>query len=296
MLPMKATSTVLALSLLAACGGDDDGSDVSHDADPDAPDADPNRPDSGPRSSQIFDHNHINVEDIPDSCIETLTSGDVVFHYGHRSHGSQITVGASDLEEAMPELQLNDSYCSMPDGAGLGMWDGMVEDGDCGHVEPEDYWASEDGVNEVRTLLEANPEIKYTMWAWSYEINEQTEGSIDEYLEIIEGLEDEFPNVRFIYMTGPATSDEFMAAEIAARNAQIRDYAQANGKLLYDFEELDTYSDGENHDVGGIPWEHPDFDLETKGNEEYQFTHTTQASVEQKGRAFWGMMAALECD
>ena len=47
--------------------------------------------------------------------------------------------------------------------------------------------------------------------------------------------------------------------------------------------------------MDGIPWEHPDFDLDTDGNEEYEFTHTTQASAEQKGRAFWGMMAALEC-
>lgn len=297
MLRMKATSSVLLLVMLAACGGDD--SDAAHDADPDAPDADPNAPDGGPRSSQIFDHNHVDVEGISPGCIDTLTSGDFVFHYGHRSHGSQIIVGANALEEDHPDLQFADSYCSIPNEANaLWMWDGMTE-GTGNLIAQELYWDSEEGRDELRGILTDNPEIKYTMWAWSYEINEQTEQSIDEYFEIMQGLEDEFPGVRFVYMTGPAPSDEFNAINNVERNAQIRDFAQANGKLLFDFEELDTYSGGENHtenvDGQDIPWEHPDYDL-SEGQSEYEFTHTNRASTEQKGRAFWGMMAALECD
>lgn len=299
MLRMKATSTVLALSLLAACGGDD--SDASHDADPDAPDADPNAPDGGPRSSQIFDHHHIDVESISASCLDTLTSGDFVFHYAHRSHGSQIIVGADSLQEnGHPELAFADSYCEMPDTPGtLGMWDGMdgeANPGGCNLVPQEDYWDSEEGLNTLRSILENNSDIKYTMWAWSFEINEQTEQTIDGYFEVLGGLEDEFPSVRFIYMTGPAATDDFNADVNADRNAQIREFAQENGKLLYDFEELDTYSNGENHTVDGRPWEHPDFDLSEDGGAEYESTHTNQASAEQKGRAFWGMMAALECE
>lgn len=296
MLRMKATSPVLVvLLLLGACGGDD--SDGGHDGSGDA-DADPNQPDGGPLSAQVFDHNHIGVEDISAGCIDQLTAGDFAFHYAHRSHGSQIIVGANALEEDHADLQFADSYCSMPDQPdAFWMWDGMsMETGNL--VAQEMYWDSEGGLDELRSILNDNPEIKYTMWAWSFEINEQTEETIDGYLDVLGGLEDEFPGVRFVYMTGPAASDDFGAVNTAERNAQIRDYAQAHGKLLYDFEELDTFSGGENYtqNVEGqdIPWEHPDFDL-SEGNEEYEFTHTNRASTEQKGRAFWGMMAALEC-
>src|SRR5690349_2684998 len=128
MLRMKLTSSVLGVLLaLAACGGDDDG-DGDHGG---GADADPNQPDGGPLSAQIFDHNHINAEDISSSCLDQLKSGDFVFHYAHRSHGSQIIVGANTLEEELTELQFADSYCSMPDQAGaLWMWDGLVYDGD----------------------------------------------------------------------------------------------------------------------------------------------------------------------
>jgi hypothetical protein len=295
MLRMKATNSVLTLLLLTACGGDDS-SDGGHatDADPDAPDADPDAPDAGPRSAQIFDHHHIDVDSISSGCLDQLKSGDFVFHYAHRSHGSQITVGGESLEESNPDIALAESYCSVPDEAdALWMWDGMTPE--TGNLIPqEDYWDSEAGLDELRGILEDNPEIKYTMWAWSFEINEQTDQSIDDYLDAIGMLEDEFPAVRFIYMTGPAATDDFMAQNNADRNAQIRDFAQANDKLLYDFEELDTYSGGENHSQDGIPWEHPDFDL-SEGESEFEFTHTNEASAVQKARAFWGMMAALEC-
>ncbi len=293
MLRMKATISVLIL-VLAGCGGDGS-SDGGHDADPNAPDADPNAPDGGPLSAQVFDHHHIDVEELSSGCLDQLKSGDFVFHYAHRSHGSQIIVGANSLEGDLADLRFADSYCSVPDEAdALWMWDGMTPE--TGNLIPqEDYWDSEDGLNELRGILESNPEITYSMWAWSFEINEQSEQTIDGYLEVIDALEDEFPAVRFVYMTGPAATDEFMAENNAERNAQIRDHAEANGKLLYDFEELDTYSGGENHTENGIPWEHPDFDL-SEGETEFEFTHTNQASAEQKARAFWGMMAALECD
>lgn len=295
MLRMKATSTCLGvLLLLAACGGDD--SDGGHDGSGDA-DADPDQPDGGPLSAQIFDHAHIGAEDIPSGCLDQLKSGDFVFHYAHRSHGSQIIVGADSLEADLADLQFEASYCSVPGGSDiLKMWDGMTDNN---LVEQDQYWASDGGLDELRGILGDNPELKYSMWAWSFEINEQTESSVQDYLDAMDMLESEFPGVRFIYMTGPAASDPFMAVNNAERNAQIRAYAEANGKLLFDFEELDTFSGGENHteviDGETIPYEHPDFDLDTDGNSEYEFTHTTQASCEQKARAFWGMLAALEC-
>ncbi|WP_437687008.1 hypothetical protein [Sorangium sp. So ce176] len=43
-----------------------------------------------------------------------------------------------------------------------------------------------------------------------------------------------------------------------------------------------------------IPMQHPRFDVRVSGNSAYEHTHTTQDSCEDKARAFWRMMAALE--
>lgn len=253
--------------------------------------------DAGVGSGAVFDHNHIGVESISSTCLNTLKSGAFVFHYGRRSHGGQLIEGAESLEATFPNLVFEDRYCNIPTGTGkLKMWDGMTA-ATGNLVTQNQYWATEAGRNELRGILNSNPSIKYTMWAWSFEINTQTEASINTYLSTISSLEAEFPNVAFVYMTGPAT--EYNAVNRMQRNQQIRAYCQANGKLLYDFEDLDSWYNGTTYTqtIGGVvvPMENPQWSLATPGNVEYQWTHTTRASCEQKGRAFWGMLAELEC-
>ncbi|RMH44669.1 MAG: hypothetical protein D6689_01890 [Deltaproteobacteria bacterium] len=232
---------------------------------------------------------------IPAACLAHLTSGEFVFHYAHRSHGSQIIVGAESIEQAAPQYAFAASYTSIPSEEGVfKMWDGM-RDGNL--VTPEQYWASDAGLAEVRAILSANPSIRYSMWAWSFEISEQSEADVQRYLDAIDALEAEFPNVTFIYMTGPAQG-EYMAVNRFQRNEQIRAFAADRGKVLYDFGDLDAWSGGDRHtiDVGGteVPIEHPDWSIDTPGHSEYEYTHTTRASCENKARAFWVMMAVLE--
>jgi hypothetical protein len=78
------------------------------------------------------------------------------------------------------------------------------------------------------------------------------------------------------------------------RNEQIRQYCLENDKILFDFADLDCCSNSENNSYEytieevtyDIPVEHPNFN----GNEA---GHTTYSSCEQKGRAFWWLMAML---
>jgi len=290
---------ILGLSLsitLAAVGcGDDASEETSGSGGSGASTSTSTRPEPVPSVEGFFDHRHTAVEDIPESCLAQLKSGSFVFHYAHRSHGAQLIQGAESLEASMPALGFEAEYCGVPAmGDVLKMWDGMISNN---LVEAEHYWASGEGVADVRAILSENPSIKYSMWAWSFEISAQTEAQVQLYLDTMEALEAEFPDVTFIYMTGTA-QDEYNAVNRSQRNAQIRAFAEQRGKVLYDFEDLDAWYQGERHTqvIDGVEVlrEHPHYSVETAGNTEYEYTHTTQESCENKARAFWGMMAKLE--
>ncbi|WP_156040771.1 hypothetical protein [Chondromyces apiculatus] len=244
--------------------------------------------------ARVFDHRHTDIDRIPAKCIQALTSSPNVIHYGHRSHGAQILAGAKALKASKPALNLAVGYASVPhDTNALRMWDGMLKDN---AVKAENYWATDAAVADLRTLLKGHPEIRTSMWAWSYEIAQQSQEQIQRYLTTLSALEKEFPKVTFVYMTGPG-DDTYNGKNRAERNQQIRDYCQANHKVLYDFEDLDVWGDGKRHtataDGAVIPMQHPKFSVKTPGNTDYQWTHATQESSETKARAFWWMMAKL---
>ena len=285
-----ALASIAVLALTAACGGDSSNPDDPDGGNNPRADANPNLPEG-----VVFDHRHADLGAIPGDCLAHLKDGSFVFHYAHRSHGSQIIVGADAIEADMPTYGFEASWCSVPDETDVfKMWDGMVADN---LVYADQYWATDAGLTALRGILTANPSITYSMWAWSFEINEETQQSIQEYLDVISALEVEFPNVTFVYMTGPAQG-EYMAVNRFERNKQIRDFAVANGKVLYDFEDLEAWYDGDYYTVTidgtTMPMEHPHYSLDTNGNTEYEYSHTTQDSCEHKARAFWGMMAVLE--
>ena len=70
------------------------------------------------------------------------------------------------------------------------------------------------------------------------------------------------------------------------RNEQIRAYCRQNNKILFDFADLDCWYNGEQYAVSGIPSEHPHYSGDEAG-------HTTYESCENKGRAFWWLMARI---
>ncbi|WP_437276454.1 hypothetical protein WME90_35140 [Sorangium sp. So ce375] len=252
-------------------------------------------PNPDPANARTFDHRHASLDGIPASCVDALKSGDFVFHYAHRSHGFQLIVGAESIEAKTPAYGFAKEYCDVPQQTDVFlMWDGMI---DTDLVPGEEYWATEAGINDVRTILGEHPEIRYSMWAWSTEISEQTEESVQLYLDVLDALGQEFPDVTFIYMTGPG-DEEYNGVNRAERNQQIRDFCRDHGKILYDFEDLDVHAEGERHtttvDGVEIPMQHPRYDVDTSGNTEYEHTHTTQGSCEIKAMAFWRMMAELE--
>jgi hypothetical protein len=96
----------------------------------------------------------------------------------------------------------------------------------------------------TRNYLNQNPNINVIIWAWCSQVD-GTESDINLYLDLMNQLEKDYPNVKFVYMTqhldgmGPNTN-------LQIRQKQIRDYCIANNKILYDFADI------ESHDPDGI--------------------------------------------
>jgi hypothetical protein len=311
LLPVRASATrrgrvwLLACFALSGCGEsrstsvDGSTSDASIVGGGDAATRDAFVPDDPPPEGRVFDHRHaVSPAAIPDACIDHLRSGAFVFHYGHRSHGSQITVGAELLEDLDDRYAFDGEYCEAPNATGVfPMWDGMTP-ATGATVVADQYWSDTGGVDELRAILGENPSIRYTSWAWSYDLIDQTSQSIQLYLDTMSALELEFPNVTFVYMTGPADAgyDDATHRMRAGFNDTIRAFCTTHGKTLFDFEDLDAWSDGVRSsrviDGVDVPTRHADYAYGDEAG--YQGTHTTVASCLNKARAFWWMMATLE--
>jgi len=62
----------------------------------------------------------------------------------------------------------------------------------------------------------------------------------------MEGLENDYPDVKFVYMTGHLDGTG-LTGNLHLRNEQIRNFCTNNNKVLYDFAEIESYNpDGAN--------------------------------------------------
>jgi hypothetical protein len=246
--------------------------------------------DDDPDSAIVIDHACVDLARIPVHYLDAAVAGGVL-HYAHRSHGSQLLVGAEAIaaEFADDSYTIESEWCGIPDAPGsLRVWDGMVSDD---YVLPTHYWEGA-GADALRSLLSSNPSIAYSMWSWCGEMDDWTGEQVDAYLAAISALEEEFPNVVFIYMTGHAMSG-WCADARSANNARIRDYCVAHGKVLFDFEDLDVWygSNQGSCEVGGA--DYPYINDAYMSGEVSSDTHVNALCSRIKGQAFWWMMARL---
>lgn len=100
---------------------------------------------------------------------------------------------------------------------------------DCGRPE----WPQ-----RTRNFLNNHSEgknINVVIWSWCYQVNDKNqETMLNDYLEPMNELEKEFPNVQFVYMTGHLVANG-VNKNLNVRNDQIRQYCKTNNKWLFDF-------------------------------------------------------------
>ncbi|HOV27394.1 MAG TPA: C-GCAxxG-C-C family protein [Pseudobacteroides sp.] len=86
----------------------------------------------------------------------------------------------------------------------------------------------------TRTYLNGHPEVNVIIWAWCGQMSTATEADINTYLNLMSALEKDFPNVKFVYMTGH-TDGTGLTGTLHLRNNMIREYCQRTNKILFDY-------------------------------------------------------------
>jgi hypothetical protein len=183
-------------------------------------------------SNMIINHNCIEINQIPSSWIDRAKDF-LHIAYGHTSHGSQLVTGMDGLVSFLGEaydfnnggingaLDLHDTPFS-----------GASDLGNPDRVS----WAT-----ATRNYLVANPDVNVVIWSWCGQVSSATEEDIDTYLSLMSQLEEEFPGVYFVYMTGHLDGTG-LSGNLHLRNEQIRRYCIAQDKILYDFADIETYN------------------------------------------------------
>ena len=239
----------------------------------------------------VIDHTCINLGAIPGTWIDAAQD-DVRVHYAHTSHGGQITTGLGRIESDNSTFAYSRGSGTLPtDENALCMLDGNPPHS---YITPELYWQGTSAVAITQTTLDDNPTLTVSLWSWCCQLYDYTESQTQEYLDTMAALEAANPGIAFVYMTCNAQSSGGSGYNRWLRNEQIRQYCIDNNKVLFDFADLDCWSNGVQntyeHTVGEstyeIPVEHEDFNGDEAG-------HTTYTSCEQKGRAFWWLAAML---
>ncbi len=185
----------------------------------------------------IIDHTCAKLEPITEAAINQAKQS-LHIAYGHTSHGSQLITGMSAL---VGQTNLNgykgDIY-NWNEGGTNGALD--IDDyfvsGDLGH-NGDTTWAQ-----NTRPYLDNsnNNDVNVVIWSWCGGVSDNTQAGIQIYLDKMNELEQQYPNVKFVYMTGH--SDIWSDATVKASNQQIKDYCIANNKILYDFYDIERYN------------------------------------------------------
>lgn len=190
----------------------------------------------------IADHriaNIVRLDQIPETAIEQAKQA-LHIAYQHTSHGSQIISGMNYL----PNFKENNggtlglyAWNDGPLEGALDIDDYFADGGDLGHLG-DLTWAE-----QTRTYLDDSnhADVNVIMWSWCGGVSDNTEEGINTYLNEMNSLENEYPNVLFIYMTGHADGSG-LEGNLHIRNQQIRDYCIANNKILYDFYDIECYN------------------------------------------------------
>ena len=221
--------------------------------------------------SKIFDQSNLDISRIPADWINTAKAN-LHIAYGHTSHGSQIITGMTGLMDWKGDLyKWNNGDM---DGA-LDIRD-RIMGGDLGHN------GSLEWKNATRALLEneANSDINVVIWSWCGGVSDNTEDGINIYLNALNKLEEDYPLVQFVYMTGhlDGTGEE---GNLHIRNEQIRNFCIGNNKILYDFADIESYDPDRIYYLDKMANDACDYDSDGDGSRDKNWAIDWQNSHEE---------------
>jgi uncharacterized repeat protein (TIGR01451 family) len=249
----------------------------------------------------IIDHTCTNLSQVPDYWIEQAKSL-LRVSYGHTSHGSQPVTGMTVLENNTPS-GLYDFNTNGDVTVGVLSLKDYTPSGDLGNPD-RTTWAA-----RTRTYLDgAGSDRNVVVWSWCGQVSSATAADIQTYLNLMNGLEQDYPDVTFVYMTGhlDATGVE---GNLNQRNEQIRQYCRDNNKVLFDFADIESYDPDGDEFLSRYAWDECGYVCDPgpcNWADEWCASHAGDAlcatcscahskplNCNLKGRAFWWMMARI---
>jgi len=243
----------------------------------------------------IVDHNCTDISKLPSQSIEKAKA-EFKVAYGHTSHGSQIIAGMHAMAQANPELF---AFSRNGGKKTLSLFD-QKPAGDLGNPD-RTTWAE-----RTRSFLEnEGSDRNLVVWSWCGQVSSASDQDIQTYLGLMAGLEKEFPKVKFVYMTGHLDGSG-KNGNLNQRNEQIRAFCRKNGKILFDFADIESYApDGKTNymelyakdscDYKGGNWADEFLRRNPASNIDLpnDAAHTKPLNGALKGRAFWWLLAKL---
>jgi PGF-pre-PGF domain-containing protein len=140
------------------------------------------------------------------------------------------------------------------------------------------------------------------MWSWCGQASYYGVDQIQQYLDSMAQFETEYPDMRFILMTGHTDGG---SATLARNNGLIREFARDHRMVLFDFNDIETYDplgggpyvnryDGNCEWCEGFCTDNPEYCDILPATCAHSDTPAQAAlTCKLKGNAFWWMMARL---
>lgn len=188
-----------------------------------------------PGNGMIIDHRSTDLASVPDEWIQKAKET-LHIAYGHTSHGSQVTSGMTGLANFK-----GDKYAWNNGGTGgaLDLHDYAMS-GDLGNPDFTNW------EQETRSYLRDNPGVNVIIWSWCGQVSGASEKNINTYLDLMSGLEADYPDVTFVYMTGHLDGTG-VTGNLHIRNEQIRNHCITQERFLYDFAAIESHDPDGNY-------------------------------------------------
>lgn len=274
---------------------------------PTVPEAPREKPVSKASSPLIIDHTAVDgFDDIPDYWLDQAKQ--LTIHYAHTSHGSQIISGATYLEGLDSKYKLiriaagTETLPAQQDPPGIRMYDGNPPET---YIEPNDYWDGDAAMNRTRAVANTG-HYDFSMWSWCGQQHDNSETTVNRYLANMAILESEYPDMRFILMTGhlgsgydPAYAypDPVDRDTLKRNNDLVRTFASTRNMVLFDFADIEghdgtayCYSNDYHTEYNGLIVE-CEWPPSPSGCD--SCAHSVCPNCVRKAKAFWYMMARL---
>jgi uncharacterized repeat protein (TIGR01451 family) len=169
------------------------------------------------------------------------------------------------------------------------------------YITPDQYWEGAGGRDHTRSVADTGW-FDFSTWTWCWQAGSYSEAQMQLYLDTMQGFESEYPDMRFILMTGHTNGG---GATLARNNGMIRQFTISNTLVLFDFADIETYDPlgggpYDNNGEGTCTWcadfcaAHPEYCTDLPSSCAHSSSPAeARLFCKLKGNAFWWMMARL---